>query len=206
MALENTPQSIPKYKCVFVGDIFVGKTSIITRFMYDTFLDKYKGTVGIDFLAKTMYLEDRTVRLHLWDTAGQERFKCLIANYIRDSNAAIVVFDVTSKATFESVDGWIQEIKDERGSQTSIFLVGNKTDEKDKREVTTEEAFEKAKQASAEFIETSAKSGDNIKQLFKMIACSLPAAESNPPANELNDIRLGESFSSNQDPKKGCFC
>lgn len=75
----------------------VGKTSLITRFMYDTFDNTYQATIGIDFLSKTMYLEDRTVRLQLWDTAGQERFRSLIPSYIRDSTVAVVVYDITSE-------------------------------------------------------------------------------------------------------------
>ena len=69
-----------------------------SSFMYDTFDNTYQATIGIDFLSKTMYLEDRTVRLQLWDTAGQERFRSLIPSYIRDSSVAIVVFDITSKS------------------------------------------------------------------------------------------------------------
>lgn len=68
----------------------------ITRFMYDSFDNTYQATIGIDFLSKTMYLEDRTVRLQLWDTAGQERFRSLIPSYIRDSTVAVVVYDVTN--------------------------------------------------------------------------------------------------------------
>lgn len=116
---------LAKYKLVFLGDQGVGKTSIITRFMYDSFDKNYqvsseywfhffnavgvlfilfidasylKATIGIDFLSKTMYLEDRTVRLQLWDTAGQERFRSLIPSYIRDSSVAVVVYDITSKS------------------------------------------------------------------------------------------------------------
>jgi Ras-related protein Rab-6A len=86
-----------KYKLVFLGDVYVGKTSVINRFMYETFDVNYQATIGIDFLSKTMYLDDRTVRLQLWDTAGQERFRSLIPSYIRDSSVAVVVFDVTNK-------------------------------------------------------------------------------------------------------------
>jgi small GTP-binding protein len=91
-----------KFKLVFLGEQSgsasntVGKTSLITRFMYDTFDNTYQATIGIDFLSKTMYLEDRTVRLQLWDTAGQERFRSLIPSYIRDSSVAVVVYDITS--------------------------------------------------------------------------------------------------------------
>ena len=87
---------LTKYKLVFLGNQSVGKTSIITRFMYDTFDSTYQATIGIDFITKTMYLEDRTIRLQLWDTAGQERFRSLLPSYIRDSTVAVVVYDITS--------------------------------------------------------------------------------------------------------------
>uniref|UniRef100_A0A671P7I8 RAB41, member RAS oncogene family n=1 Tax=Sinocyclocheilus anshuiensis TaxID=1608454 RepID=A0A671P7I8_9TELE len=86
-----------KFKLVFLGEQSVGKTSLITRFMYDSFDNTYQATIGIDFLSKTMYLEDRTIRLQLWDTAGQERFRSLIPSYIRDSAAAVVVYDIASR-------------------------------------------------------------------------------------------------------------
>lgn len=109
----NAPNLAPlaKYKLVFLGDQGVGKTSIITRFMYDSFdknyqvsssvcggVNSFQATIGIDFLSKTMYLDDRTVRLQLWDTAGQERFRSLIPSYIRDSSVAVVVYDITSES------------------------------------------------------------------------------------------------------------
>ena len=87
----------PIYKLVFLGDQNVGKTSMISRFMYDTFDSSYTATIGIDFLSKTMYLDDRTIRMQIWDTAGQERFRSLIPSYIRDASAAVVVYDITSE-------------------------------------------------------------------------------------------------------------
>jgi Ras-related protein Rab-6A len=96
MAESSFSNPLRKFKLVFLGEQSVGKTSLITRFMYDNFDAQYAATIGIDFLSKTMYLDDRTVRLQLWDTAGQERFRSLIPSYIRDSSVAIVVYDVTS--------------------------------------------------------------------------------------------------------------
>jgi hypothetical protein len=102
--MTETTSPLRKFKLVFLGEQsgksrigrktnkIVGKTSLITRFMYDTFDNTYQATIGIDFLSKTMYLEDRTVRLQLWDTAGQERFRSLIPSYIRDSSVAVVVY------------------------------------------------------------------------------------------------------------------
>ncbi|MEJ1274157.1 RAB6A member RAS oncogene family [Cricetulus griseus] len=180
-----------KFKLVFLGEQSVGKTSLITRFMYDSFDNTYQATIGIDFLSKTMYLEDRTIRLQLWDTAGQERFRSLIPSYIRDSAAAVVVYDITSQERFRSLipsyirdstvavvvyditnvnsfqqtTKWIDDVRTERGSDVIIMLVGNKTDLADKRQVSIEEGERKAKELNVMFIETSAKAGYNVKQL-----------------------------------------
>lgn len=169
-----------KYKLVFLGEQSVGKTSLITRFMYDTFDSAYQATIGIDFLSKTMYLEDRTIRLQLWDTAGQERFRTLIPSYIRDSAVTIIVYDLTNRISFENVNRWIEDVRAERGNDVIIFLVGNKTDAaQEKRQVSVEEGEGKAKQLGCLFIETSAKQGHNVKALFNRIAQALPGADPN---------------------------
>ncbi|XP_059680595.1 ras-related protein Rab-41 isoform X2 [Gavia stellata] len=154
-----------KFKLVFLGEQSVGKTSLITRFMYDSFDNTYQATIGIDFLSKTMYLEDRTIRLQLWDTAGQERFRSLIPSYIRDSAVAVIVFDITNLNSFQQTSKWIDDVRTERGSDVIIMLVGNKTDLADKRQITTEEGEQRAKELNVMFIETSAKTGYNVKQV-----------------------------------------
>merc|ERR1719305_2086606 len=122
-----TSGSLNKYKLVFLGDQSVGKTSIITRFMYDTFDTAYQATIGIDFLSKTMFLEDKSsIRLQLWDTAGQERFRSLIPSYIRDAAAAVVVYDITKRASFAATSKWVEEVRNERGEDAVVALVGNK--------------------------------------------------------------------------------
>ena len=196
--------STHKYKLVFLGEQAVGKTSIITRFMYDTFDNNYQATIGIDFLSKTMYLDDRTVRLQLWDTAGQERFRSLIPSYIRDSSVAVVVYDVTNKASFSNCDKWIEDVRAERGGEVVIMLVGNKTDLSDKRQVTADEGEAKAKKLNVLFIETSAKSNQNIKQMFRKLAEALPGQDAGKPADGSQnvDIQVGQRKTSG----KGCAC
>ncbi|XP_050554472.1 ras-related protein Rab6 isoform X1 [Spodoptera frugiperda] len=177
-----------KFKLVFLGEQSVGKTSLITRFMYDSFDNTYQATIGIDFLSKTMYLEDRTVRLQLWDTAGQERFRSLIPSYIRDSTVAVVVYDITNANSFHQTSKWIDDVRTERGSDVIIMLVGNKTDLSDKRQVSTEDGDRKAKELNVMFIETSAKAGYNVKQLFRRVAAALPgmdSAENKPPEDSI---------------------
>uniref|UniRef100_A0A8B9H230 RAB41, member RAS oncogene family n=1 Tax=Astyanax mexicanus TaxID=7994 RepID=A0A8B9H230_ASTMX len=181
-----------KFKLVFLGEQSVGKTSLITRFMYDSFDNTYQATIGIDFLSKTMYLEDRTVRLQLWDTAGQERFRSLIPSYIRDSTVAVVVYDITNVNSFQQTTKWIDDVRTERGSDVIIMLVGNKTDLADKRQVSIEEGERKAKELNVMFIETSAKAGYNVKQLFRRVAAALPGMESTQDKSreDMIDIKL----------------
>lgn len=196
-----------KFKLVFLGEQSVGKTSLITRFMYDSFDNTYQATIGIDFLSKTMYLEDRTVRLQLWDTAGQERFRSLIPSYIRDSTVAVVVYDITNANSFHQTSKWIDDVRTERGNDVIIMLVGNKTDLSDKRQVTTEDGERKAKELNVMFIETSAKSGYNVKQLFRRVAAALPGMENTERTKEdIVDVDLKDGPTETPRPEGGCAC
>uniref|UniRef100_A0A8D3AZ17 RAB41, member RAS oncogene family n=1 Tax=Scophthalmus maximus TaxID=52904 RepID=A0A8D3AZ17_SCOMX len=193
ITLNNFGNPLRKFKLVFLGEQSVGKTSLITRFMYDSFDNTYQATIGIDFLSKTMYLEDRTVRLQLWDTAGQERFRSLIPSYIRDSTIAVVVYDITNLNSFQQTSKWIDDVRTERGSDVIIMLVGNKTDLADKsRQITTEGGEQRAKELNVMFIETSAKTGYNVKQLFRRVAAALPGMDSTPEKSkeDMIDIKL----------------
>eukprot|EP01036_Dinobryon_divergens_P024836 gene24836-33320_t len=183
---------LAKYKLVFLGDQGVGKTSIITRFMYDSFDKNYQATIGIDFLSKTMYLEDRTVRLQLWDTAGQERFRSLIPSYIRDSSVAVVVFDITNRASFLNTSKWIEDVRNERGNDVIIILVGNKTDLSDKRQVSVDEGEDKATKEGIMFIESSMET----------------AAQPAQPTSNLIDIKLAANAKKvpDQEPSAPCAC
>jgi Ras-related protein Rab-6A len=204
---------LAKYKLVFLGDQSVGKTSIITRFMYDNFDRHYQATIGIDFLSKTMYLEDRTVRLQLWDTAGQERFRSLIPSYIRDSSVAVVVYDVSNRASFLNTAKWVEDVRAERGTDVVICLVGNKTDlGNDKRQVSTEEGEERARKDNLLFMEVSAKAGYNVKSLFRKLATSLPgsdaaaaAAHKNGQSSNMVDIKISDT-PANVDAARSCGC
>uniref|UniRef100_A0A8C5MIB2 Ras-related protein Rab-6B n=1 Tax=Leptobrachium leishanense TaxID=445787 RepID=A0A8C5MIB2_9ANUR len=177
-----------------------------------TFIDlllfpHFQATIGIDFLSKTMYLEDRTVRLQLWDTAGQERFRSLIPSYIRDSTVAVVVYDMTNVNSFQQTTKWIDDVRTERGSDVIIMLVGNKTDLADKRQVSIEEGERKAKELNVMFIETSAKAGYNVKQLFRRVAAALPGMESSQDKSreDMIDIKL-EKPQEAPATEGGCSC
>jgi Ras-related protein Rab-6A len=207
VAADFSSAPLKRTKIVLLGDQSVGKTSLITRFMYDTFDNTYQATIGIDFLSKTMYLEDRTVRLQLWDTAGQERFRSLIPSYIRDSSVAIVVFDITNRASFLSTTKWIDDVRSERGNEVIIVLVGNKADLSDKRQVTNEEATAKSTELGILFMETSAKAGHNVKNLFKKIAMSLPGMEKDNAADLLaQNQKIDVTTPANQELPEASDC
>jgi len=207
MTTDFTANPLRKFKLVFLGEQSVGKTSLITRFMYDSFDNTYQATIGIDFLSKTMYLEDRTVRLQLWDTAGQERFRSLIPSYIRDSTVAVVVYDITNVNSFNQTNKWIDDVRAERGNDVIIMLVGNKTDLADKRQVTIDEGEKKAEELKVMFIETSAKAGYNVKQLFRRVAAALPGMDTpvEPQTQQpIVNVDLKETIPA--EPVGGCSC
>ena len=122
-----------KYKIVFLGNQSVGKSSMIHRFIYDSFDESYQATIGIDFMSQKMYVEDKIIILNLWDTAGQERFKSLIPSYIKDSAVAIVCYDVTNRESFQSVEKWIEDARNLREDDVLLILSGNKADLADAR-------------------------------------------------------------------------
>jgi len=169
-----------KYKVVFLGDMSVGKTSIIARFMYNTF-DKQEHTIGIDFLSKTMQIDDRSIRLQLWDTAGQERYRSLISGYIRESQAAVVVYDTTSRPSFDSTEKWVDDVRRHCGPEVVIVLAGNKSDLTSKRTVTKDEGEAKALSTKCLFVETSAKTGAGVQSLFTKMASALSAEAAASP-------------------------
>ncbi|KAL9406010.1 hypothetical protein Peur_002982 [Populus x canadensis] len=196
--------ALAKYKLVFLGDQSVSKTNIITCFMYDKFDNTYQATIGIDFLSKTMYLEDRTICLQLWDTAGQERFRSLIPNYIKDSSVAAIVFDVAThvlgRQSFLKTSKWIEEVRTGRGSDVISILVGNKTDLVEKRQVSIEEGEVKARDLNVMFIKTSAKAGFNIKSqpdivLISTLSNALPGMEAlySTKQEDIVDMNLNSS-------------
>jgi len=209
MTTDFTANPLRKFKLVFLGEQSVGKTSLITRFMYDSFDNTYQATIGIDFLSKTMYLEDRTVRLQLWDTAGQERFRSLIPSYIRDSTVAVVVYDITNIVSFNQTNKWIDDVRAERGNDVIIMLVGNKTDLADKRQVSIDEGEKKAKELNVMFIETSAKAGYNVKQLFRRVAAALPGMDQpldQGQAPPIVNVDLTQTTTGEGQEAGGCPC
>ena len=201
--LNISTANFKKYKVVFVGDQAVGKSSLIAKYVYDTFDQGSSPTIGVDFMVKSIYSGGQTYKIHFWDTAGQERFKSLIPSYIKDCHIAILVYDITNKESFQNVVTWHENIKQQRGEDIILGLIGNKLD-LEGRQVSTKEGFEKASQIGAMFQECSAKTGENIKEFFKLVLGTLiDAAEANNTSQggDNNGINNGMSLESNKNMK-----
>ena len=166
---SGSASQIENYKIVIIGDQHVGKTSILSKYKYETIEENYAPTIGIDFLTKNVFLEDKTIRLIMWDTAGQERFKSLIPSYLKNANSIILTFDITSKNSFNSLNKWLEDIKNHVQDGVFIVLCGNKIDLNNKRQVSFEDAKKFAKDKDLIYVETSAINGDGIKNLFDII-------------------------------------
>ena len=164
-----------EFKVIMIGPAFSGKTSLVKRYVTQAFIDTYNVTVGLDFQSKEIQIGKKTVKLNIWDTAGTEMFQSLSRSYFRKCFAAIVVFDINEKKSFESLDTWIKFYRDnkEKSLDDMMYLVGNKTDI-NKKAVSDEEVNNFLKLNNMKkFFKTSAKSGDNVDKLFERIAKDL---------------------------------
>ena len=158
------------YKVLLLGDSTVGKTCVLLKYTDKIFQDTHMMTIGLDYRLKTMKLQNgQDVKLQIWDTAGQDRFRSITKNYYKGSNGIILIYDVTSLKTFENVKSWVSQIHEEISDKVVIYLVGNKVDMEEERKVTTEEGQKLAEELGVPFIETSAKSGLNIDEIFNDI-------------------------------------
>lgn len=168
-----------KCKAVFLGSPGVGKTSLISRFIRNDYDRDYSPTIGIDFFTKPIQVRDQTVNLQIWDTAGQERFRSLVPAYIRDSSIAVLVYDVSDPRTFEEAKAWHKTVLNERGSDAVCILAGNKNDLESR--VNHEQVISFTRPLAIPSIETSAKTGQNVARLFKLISESIPDSATKLP-------------------------
>ena len=195
-------------KLILVGDSYVGKTNILSKYIKNEFNQSTKSTVGVEFGTKLLKIEDKIIKAQIWDTAGQERYKSITSTYYKGAKGAFIVYDITNRLTFESVDKWIQDLNLNSDKNITLLLIGNKKDLADKRDVTTEEGEEKAKSFGLAFLETSALTGENIDKVFdhilKEVYTKLTIEKKN--SGEIDYINIGNNIEINDQSEKTSTC
>ncbi|KAG7692893.1 hypothetical protein KL930_004240 [Ogataea haglerorum] len=157
-------------KLLLVGDSGVGKSCLLLRFVDDKFNPSFITTIGIDFKIKTIELNGSKIKLQVWDTAGQERFRTITTAYYRGAMGIIIVYDVCDENSFDSVKKWYQTVNQHAKDEAQLFLVGNKCDDTESRQVSEKQGEQLAEELNVPFMEASAKSGLNVNEMFYKLA------------------------------------
>ena len=191
-----------------VGEASVGKTCLINRFINQTFEELTTPTLGVDMFKKQVFLQDMRLLVRISDTAGQEKFRSLTDDYFKNAKGMILVYDVTQKSTFLALDSWFEKIQEKCIKDVKILLIGNKTDLKSERQVSTEEGINYAKRKGLFFIEASAKTndGDKVNEGFNMIIAEIGRDEIENENKTIRNTLVSEKMPVIIVPKKKNCC
>ena len=154
------------FKIVIIGDTYVGKTNILSRYISNEFDPNSNSTIGVELTTKTYNFDNNDVKVQIWDTAGQEKYRSITSSYYKGAQGCLLVYDITKKKSFDNIDKWYSELKSNSDEKIYTMLLGNKSDLEENREVSIDEAEKKAKNFNIAFMETSAYNGNNINKAF----------------------------------------
>lgn len=198
-----------KVKVLLLGDSGVGKSSIIQRYISDTFCPSLVSTLGVDLKTKRMHIDDKVVQVQVWDTAGQQAFHKITASYYKGSNAILLVYDISDRATFTNIEYWMKSIKERAGENVKVALLGNKMDLRgvDGHDcVTRNEGQKAADKYKVMYVETSAMtSGIEVEEAFQKIVHKVLGQENSTKGRFSSDgVKSAEASSlfSKKDPPK----
>ena len=177
------------YKKVKIGDSGVGKSNILSRYVRDEFSIDTKATVGVEFGSKIISINNQQIKMQIWDTAGQEKYKSVSSIYYKGAKGALLVYDISRKETFNNLNRWVNEIKNNSDENINILLIGNKCDLEEGRQISQEEAFEKAKEINAGFLEVSALQAVNIEKAFKYLIQQIYSKNNNRIDEKKNTLK-----------------
>ena len=168
----DSPQE-KQFKLLLIGEQAVGKSSLMNRYVDNVFEVNIMGTAGLDLKKKIVEINNEKIKIYIFDTAGQERFRTIAKNQYKKADAIIIIYDVTDRKSFESVNDWIVSIKSDVDPVTERLLIGNKIDLVSERTVAQEEGVKIAEKYGMPFIETSAKESLNVKEAFLKVINTL---------------------------------
>jgi Ras-related protein Rab-8A len=192
MSTRNPARSFDSiYKLLLVGDSGVGKSCLLLRFVEDKFNPSFITTIGIDFKIRTIEVDGARIKLQVWDTAGQERFRTITTAYYRGASGIIIVYDVTDERTFENTKNWYQAVNQHASEDAQLFLVGNKNDNSDLRAVPFEKGEALAREWGVPFLETSAKTNENVEELFMRLAKIIHDKAGSTTVGESGGVNVG---------------
>ena len=153
------------FKLIIIGDSGVGKSCLLKRAVQNSFETGYQATIGFEFLLMHFKVNDLKIKLQIWDTCGQEMYRSLVQGFYRNTSLAIIVYDISRRPSFDALDVWLKDLRQHTEADIPVFIVGNKMDLK--REVNTEDAKTFAvSNRTKDFTECSAKTGENVKDIF----------------------------------------
>lgn len=163
---ERHPEYDYLFKLLLIGDSGVGKSSLMLRFVDDTYSDSFISTIGVDFKIKTLEINGERVKIQIWDTAGQERFRTITSSYYRGAHGIMIVFDIGNLESFRSVAKWINEINKYARDDVVKVVCGNKADLTDVVRVDRDAAEEWCRNVGIEYFEASAKRNEGVESVF----------------------------------------
>ena len=193
------------FKILLIGDSGVGKSNMLTRFADDTFSRSHISTIGVDFKIRTLNIDGKIIKLQIWDTAGQERFRTITSSYYRGAHGIIVVYDVTDQKSFNNVRQWLKEIERYAIDDVTKVLVGNKCDLTTQKVVEYNTGKEFADNFAIPFLETSARSSTNIKDVFVTITTDIQKRVSKKTMSD-KVILNAHNHTKTMRPKGFCTC
>ena len=215
--IELLPEDFAQYdisfKIIVIGDSSVGKSCLTTQAVRNNFVEFYQATVGFEFLTFNLRINSNVIKLQIWDTCGQEVYKSLISNFYRNCSLALIVYAINNRNSFEHAENWLNDLKNQSNPNVRVFLVGNKSDLDKERTVSKEEGEQfKQEKKLDRFMETSAKTGDNARnvmlQAAKILYKDYLKAKENFGKGETEDDNKGDKLqrkkSSNTGGKKCC--
>ena len=191
-------------KLLTIGDSSVGKTCLLHRYTNKSFSSSSIPTVGIDFKIMNITIDGKRIKMQCWDTAGQERYRNITANYYRNAQGIMLVYDITNRKSFEAIDAWISQIDMHAGESVNKILIGNKSDMEQQRVVRVEEGQDLAAHYNIPYFETSARTGTNVDESFYRIAKDVKDRILANSIDEKRDNRNTTLNNRKEEAKGGC--
>lgn len=179
------------FKVVLIGDSGVGKSNLLSRFTRNEFSLESKSTIGVEFATRSINVDSKLIKAQIWDTAGQERYRAITSAYYRGAVGALLVYDITRHVTFENVERWLKELKDHTDSNIVVMLVGNKSDLRHLRAVSTDDGQSFSEREGLFFMETSALESTNVENAFKQILTQIYRVVSKKALDVGEDLSAG---------------